>query len=235
MTEQRIIDRIRKMLALANDLAASENEREVALRMAYNLLAKYNLELEDVQHKAKEEPRINNSNVCFGMPWVRLVSRSIAELFFCHHYVGEKINSTQITHHFIGKESNAITAAVMADWITKSILKECRARYKYNLSADSRSFASGAAERLYERIQEMRKEAEQANSGGDGKSLVLASVYRTEADANTRFLAEQGIKLRTLKGRSTSYGANAYGAGREFGNTINLNRQVGQAPVARLK
>lgn len=234
MTEQRIIDRIRKMLALANDLAASENERETALRMAYNLLAKYNLDLADIHDKTREEPRINNANVCFGMPWVRRVSRSIAELFFCRHYVGEKINSTQITHHFVGKESNAITAAVMADWITKSILKECRARFKYNLSADSRSFASGAAERLWERIQEMRKEAEQENRG-DGKSLVLASVYRTEADANAQFLAETGIQLKSLKARSTSYSASAYGAGREFGNSINLNRQVGQAPVARLK
>ena len=41
----RALARVRKMLALANDAAATEGERENALRMAHATLAKYNLEL----------------------------------------------------------------------------------------------------------------------------------------------------------------------------------------------
>jgi hypothetical protein len=232
MSEQRIIERIRKMLALANDLAASEQERETALRMAYKLLAQHNLQVSDVEVKA--EPRVDNVNVCFGMPWVRRLSNEVAKLFFCKYYFGAKVNTTQIKHHFVGRESNAITAAVMADWITKAILKECRTHYKWNLCAESRAFATGAVDRLCERISEMRKEAENQNRG-DGKSLVLADVYRTELEANTDFLKSQGVSLRNARTRTKDVDASAYGHGRAFGGTINLNRQVAQKPTALLR
>src|SRR5690348_12462268 len=167
---EKIVDRIRKMLNLANDLAATEAERETALRMAYNLLAKYNLELADVQDKSKQEKRVDNENICFGMPWVRQLSSAIAGLFFCEYYFdAHKVNATQIRHHFVGKESNAVTAAVMADWITKSILKQCRALYKHNLCTESREFATGASQRLRERIREMKEQAT-ATGASDGKA-----------------------------------------------------------------
>lgn len=48
MTEEKIINRIKKMMALANDKAASDGERENALRMSYALMARHNLEMSDV-------------------------------------------------------------------------------------------------------------------------------------------------------------------------------------------
>jgi len=37
--ENKVLERVKKMIALGNDSAATEAERETALRMAYNLLA----------------------------------------------------------------------------------------------------------------------------------------------------------------------------------------------------
>lgn len=47
----KIINRVKKMMALANDPAASDGERENALRMSYAILAKYNLDMTDVEGK----------------------------------------------------------------------------------------------------------------------------------------------------------------------------------------
>jgi len=56
--ENKVLERVKKMIALGNDAAATEAERETALRMAYNLLAKYNLSMsdlpEDESHEARE-------------------------------------------------------------------------------------------------------------------------------------------------------------------------------------
>lgn len=233
----KIVDRIRKMLNLANDLGTTEAERETALRMAYNLLAKYNLELADVQHKGQEEKRINNENICFGMPWVRTLSNAIAGLFFCEYYFERrKVNATQMRHHFVGKESNAITAAVMADWVTKSILKQCRTLYKHNLCTESREFATGAAQRLCERIREMKRQATAPQAASDNKALVLADVYQLEQSANALFLRQTGVIVKVMPSRAKgAAGSDAYDRGRAFGNTINLNRQVAKAPTGLLR
>jgi hypothetical protein len=56
MTEDKILSRIQKMLALANDLAATEGERDNALRMAYNLMAKHNLDMVTVEARNPTSP-----------------------------------------------------------------------------------------------------------------------------------------------------------------------------------
>lgn len=222
---EKILTKIKKMLALANDLAASEGERDNALRMAYKLLAKHNLSMMDVDNHGKPEPRIDADNKCFGMPFARSVSNSIAKLFFCQCYAGQKINGTQIIYHFVGKESNATTAMLLSDWIIKSILKECRARYKHNLSPLSRAFALGASTTLMQRVDELMVVADKAY-GEPGTGMVLASLYRTEQTANDDFIAASGVKLKTKNLRSASVNTAAYGAGKDFGHTINLDKQL---------
>jgi hypothetical protein len=94
MAEDKIFERIKKMLALANDLAASEGERENALRMAYNTMAKYNLDMAAVEAHGKkaEEQRINFQNDSWSWLWARQVNQIIGRLFFCKYYYGRSIN-----------------------------------------------------------------------------------------------------------------------------------------------
>lgn len=69
--EDRILERVRKMLALANDEAATEGERDNALRMAHNLLMKHQLSMEDVENHAKDkdDPRGHFKGDGWSMPW----------------------------------------------------------------------------------------------------------------------------------------------------------------------
>lgn len=230
MIEEKIIVRIQKMLALANDLAATEGERDNALRMAYNLMAKYNLDIAKVEAHGKksEEPRINFRNDSWSWLWAKQVNQIVGRLFFCKYYYGEAINGTQCHHHFVGRESNAMTAAVMADYIVNSILKEGRKIGKQNTSPITRSFCVGAMHSLDIRVRQIiaEKEKELQGSATPGTALVLASFYKTEQDANALWLAENVGKLKSNKVRASRVEGDAYAAGSEYGKKINLSAQV---------
>ena len=227
MTEEKIVNRIRKMLALASDNAASEGERDNALRMAYNLMAKYNIDQSKVESVEEQERRVNYDITGWSMLWAVHIHNVIAPLFFCKYYRGRKINGTKLEHHFVGKESNAVTASYMATFIVTSVLKEGRANGWHNLSAEMRSFDLGVVHKLQERVTEIRKAAEQDSAGEPGTAIVLASLYKTELEANLAFLNNEGIGLKKAghRGRAAN-NIGAYQAGQEFGGSINLNRQV---------
>ena len=136
-----ILEKVKKLLALANNSGASEGERENALRMASGLLAKHNLDMADLDKHLEQEGREDHLNVTWSMQWALIISQQVAKLFFCKHYYGKKINGTKCEHHFVGKTSNATTAALMSEYIITSVLQECRKNWKHNLAPESRSFA----------------------------------------------------------------------------------------------
>jgi Protein of unknown function (DUF2786) len=222
----KAFDKIKKLLALANDERGNEQERETALRQAYSLMAKHNIDMADIEshgHKPSE-PRINFENDSWSWTWAKQTSMIVAELFFCKYYTSYKINGVKCRHHFVGLESNAMTAAVMADWIVYSIMKEGRKLHGGgNTSPGTRAFAIGAMHALHTRVQEIIKQT-QADAT-PGNALVLASLYQTEQDANEELLPDN---LRTKKARASKVDGAAYALGHAFGASINLNRQVGQ-------
>lgn len=230
MNTERVIERIKKLLALANDLAATEGERDNALRMAYATMAKYNIDMATVDEASrdKSEPRIDFKNDGWSWTWAKQVRNIIADLFMCKYYYSGKINGTQCHHHYVGRESNAMTAAVMADYVVDSILKEGRKIYKQNTAPGTRAFAVGAMHKLYARVKEIKaSQMQQTEAQSSGTALVLASLYQTEADANAAFiLATIGELGEARKSRQTRVDRDAYAAGREFGGRINLSAQI---------
>jgi hypothetical protein len=227
--ENKILTRVRKMLNIANNDAASEEERDTALQMSYRLLAKHNLAMIDVDaHTAqKEDPRDRFTLETYSMVWSKHVGNIVAELFFCKYYSGGKINTEKCRHYFVGKESNATTAMFMTEHIIKSIIKECRIRYKHALCPEARSFALGAINRLSARVKTLRTEADKEVEATPGTALVLANLYKTEYDANALVITNLGVKLSKGSGGKQSVKGAAYGAGKEYGNNISLAPQIG--------
>lgn len=228
MSQDKMVNKIKKLLALGNDLAATEGERDNALRMAYKLMTKHNVDMARVEafgHKVDEE-RINFENKSWSWTWAKQTNLIVADLFFCKYYYSFKINGTQCMHHYVGRESNAATAAAMADYVVNSILREGRKIYKQNTAPGTRAFAIGAMHKLHERVQEIkRQQAAESDAETSGTALVLASLYQTEADANEELMPAD---LRTKKARATRVNMTAYHEGKAFGESINLNLQVNE-------
>ncbi len=231
----RILDRIKKIMALANDRGATEGERDAAMFKVHEILAKYNLTMAeaDAHGITSEEKRtggaMDTGNRKFPHVWQRTVAGAIARLYFCDYFF-EHGDRQVIMHFFVGKQSNVFTAQEMTKYVITSIEKEAR-QSKREVMGDGtyeRNFAKGAAGVIRERCYEIRKNAEKKPAQTSScTALVLASVYDLENKANEKFIADQmkiSLKYSSMHQRSAHVAG--YEEGRDFGGRINLNTQL---------
>jgi hypothetical protein len=232
----RILSRVRKMMALANDAGATEGERDNALRAAHATLAKYNLDMAQVEAATgtKEEGREMQADSYLGRPWARVISLSIAQLYFCHYFSSGK--GRTVKHVFVGRTSNCITAKEMSKFIVEAVYKEAskygRSMFEGGEGASARAFATGAAHRIYDRCEKLRKEAEAPKA--TGTALVLANVYQLEAVGNQDFLKAKGVVLIEGKASKRSVRSQGFARGQVYGEGVSLHGQVGGTPRGRL-
>jgi hypothetical protein len=222
--ENKVLERVKKMIALGNDAAATEAERETALRMAYNLLAKYNLSISDLPSDQDNEARERQDVVISADRWARSLAQAVAKLFFCKYFYSGTGTSGKDKHCFVGRQSNVITARYMSEFLIKSVKREATGRYKSPTSPQGRSFCVGTVDSIRKRVEEMIKTDTESTPG---TALVLASLHQREADANSKWLKQAGLSLTTSKARAdNSLRASAFYDGREYGKTVSLNQQV---------
>lgn len=241
--QAKILKRVRKMMNLANNAGATEGERDNALRMAHSTLAKYNLDIAQVEDNLAsgdkqnaDEPRERMNKVYHGTVWTRQISMAVAQLFFCSYFY-QRLgpNTDKAQHSFVGRHSNAVTAQGMSEYLVTSVHREAQ-QYMRAVGGNYkqyRAFAQGAMHRIVMRCDALRREsaqqtAEVAAPKQPGMALVLASVYEKEQQANKMFLERQGLgEIRVAKGGHRN--ANDLGAkiaGARYGEGISLNRQI---------
>lgn len=236
---ERVLARVAKMLRLANDAAASEGERNNALRMAHATLQKHNLSLAEAEERAgtgaaPAETRIHRSVELRGT-WTRRVANAVAYLLYCR-CLYLRVGRVQRLY-FVGRESNVRTCIMMVEYLVNSIKREARAAYKrdtgmmlmpasvaarlgVSASGFERSFAKGAANSISLRCAKLRDEAE--NGPSNSRALVL---YQSEDQLNQHYLDKMGVEKRTAKNRER-YPGYGYRQGYEYGDSIPLNKQV---------
>src|SRR4051812_42543559 len=90
---EKVIARIQKMLARSKtDRGASEAEAETAMKLAQELMAKYNLDMAVIEaaSAAKDAPveRVRDEVKGRAMyKWQRQLARYVAEANFCYHLI----------------------------------------------------------------------------------------------------------------------------------------------------
>lgn len=232
---ERILERVRKLMRLANDPAAAEGERDNALRMAHATLAKHNLSMSEAEAAGAEPEEERTVGPLYGRnhPWTRTVATGIAKLFFCEYFY-VPLKGAQVIHYFVGRQSNVITANEMQKYITKSIDREAQAyaRRSGGGGSDWRSFCKGAALKVYWRCDQIQKDATKPPhvqaSAAPGTAIVLASVYEKEHEANKAFIANMGGEPpKVAKDRQRKPRFDALQAGMEYAETLSLQHQIG--------
>lgn len=231
--QEKIIDRVKKMMALANCSGAAEGERDNALRMAYNLLAKHNLSMSQVEtsNSTPAEQRESQKATFVVYPWARSIASLVGSLFFCNYYFMRHGEGKQASHVFIGKVSNAATAQYMSEFVVKSVCREAARLYGSAIAPEARCFAIGVVRKLQERVNEIKtslnKEID-SEQKVTGTALAIVNLDKAEKEANALWLAEQGVKLRTSASRQKGVtDSDAYHAGKDFGARVSLSPQVG--------
>jgi hypothetical protein len=239
MDMQKIVERVKKMLEMAKGKAeGGEHERENAMRMVHAYLAKYNLDMATVegsksqQARKQEEseggPRTHHPHQFFGRPWARCAAAAVADLCFCMYLYRSARVSKDCTHLFIGRTANAVTASYLAEYVCVSIHQEGRRRQRREGLSNPwfLDFAWGAAMIVQERCKLLKQSAGQKVNGSAGTELVLMDYYKSERAANADYQQVAFPRLKTGSMGKGVRGTGGYAEGREYGSTINLNRQM---------
>jgi hypothetical protein len=226
----RALNRVRKMLALGRDAGATEGERDNALRAAYATMAKYNLDMLEVDAaKAEDDPRAESRETFLGLPWCQRISHAVAELLFCKYVVSNKHNGGRYdkAHAFIGKRSNALTAIELSRYLCDSVHREAvRAQRAAGEGYPFyRSFGLGAAARIRERCRALRADGllPKGRPRPPGTALVLASLYERERLANDAVTASIYPVLGRARGGKRTVLGEAHDAGKRYGGALSLS------------
>lgn len=202
MVDEKIVDRIRKVLALA-DRAGTEGEALAAQARADAMMKEYGIEMATIEMTGgKGEGRAQDGAEVVGLgreDWSRDLMDAIAEANFCSAFAksegDRKLKLTGFT--IFGRKSAVITTQLMFHYLYRTVIRLSRAE-----KGSQRFFRFGCAERITQRIrdrhvaalEEQRKAVQDAarapsgaSSTGNALVVVLEDYERSERDANNDF------------------------------------------------
>lgn len=227
----KILDRLKKMLALANNAGATEGERDTALSMVHNIMAKYNLDMAEIEaHHSKgkvDDNVVIDSEVFYGRPWAISIAHSVATLMFCTYFSTRSTVKNMAGHNFVGTSANVMAAKMMAKFLIEGTLFEARrqSRELGEGSAWRRSFGMGASHKIYHRCAALK--AETAQAPVPGTALVLTDVYKAAEARNELAIRSFGVELRSAPSRAKkTANTEAYTRGAAHGSKVNLGQNI---------
>lgn len=213
-----IQEKIRKLLAKANNTACTVEEAQAFNAKAYELMEKHNIDRATID-KEKEAVRTHLTLQVVVRPWSSYVLHGLCHLYFCKWYYTRVGRTDTVT--LVGEESNVAVCHALAVMILRAIQQEARA------TGGGRSFMTGAGTTIYQRAFVMRpKEALAAPASSNARALVV--LADSETQANAQYIAKlTGGGLR--KTRSTGAkvrDSGAFGAGQAYGKTLPMRQNL---------
>jgi len=226
MADTSIVDKIKKLLALAT--SSNENESTAAAEKASLLLAQYNLSLADLGPNHQEE--IDESRVettSKFVTWKMILLSGIAEANGCN----AMRNSYTGSMFLVGTSTNLTVCTHLYEYLSQAI--ERRANYRKGNGrglAYLNAFRVGCATRLRQRLLEQKQEMEESGIPGVGDAaatpaIVVRSMFEKNQQAIAKYLETLGGKVKKRTGSQISSEA-GFNTGYEVGDQISLHKQV---------
>lgn len=228
MNNERIIRKLKALLARTT--SHNEHEAATAMRQLHLMLAKYNLDITDVQAEDNPIGEEKTSKV-YCRPWKKYVGMYIAKLYFCRFYY-TYMGKSKSVYTFVGTESNRLFATHIFNMIIKTVERESRkaSREKYGREVCSfvNSFWLGAQDRIIERCEELITAAKEGTlQDEEGNTLpALLSVYENNELMISDWLKEN-LNLTSKKQRQhSSTDHTGYIKGQDTGDKVQLSRTL---------
>lgn len=225
MTTDKIIDRIAKLLALADEKSGgTEAEREAAQDAAQKLMLKHNIEYARVsgsKRSAEGDVEADHQvNITGAMnQWKVQLYWATSEPLFVKvlRYKTAKHGARLL---FIGRPDNVKFVATLCEHLIPWLEAECKTASKieernrngafFNPRAFKRAFMEAAVWKIGSRLHAVR-----------ASSNVGTDLIRNEDAANARKLEEMGIKVKIARVGGTS-DRSGHAAGREAGGRADI-------------
>lgn len=217
MDPKKILKKIKALLARADE-SRNDNahEREVAMRQAQKMMDEHGVSVMEAEHGDGSER--GRTGTMTTNPWKRWIATALGPLYGVTVY--NEQNQMLVR---VGSETNREIHKSMCEYVYRSIEREAKGLKGMGRKYIN-SFKNGASVSVCSKAKEMLAQRQEQP---EGKGLMVLEYYKQELDKNYAFLAEDGIELRHRNHKGHVGDREGYNHGKEFGNGISLNDQIG--------
>ncbi|SFY07790.1 DUF2786 domain-containing protein [Azotobacter vinelandii] len=220
MDKQKVLDKVAKLMALANSSGAAPNEVETALRQARALMAKYNLNTQAIQASLVEEASVPTNTQRSPKDWLHSLALTCSTAFDCSYlsYIHPRLGwSFKFLGKGVGPELAAYAYSSLFHQLQKARREHVAQQSRCQLKTKRRRgqlFAEGW-------IRAVAQKVNQFATGMDSATREQVTAYLSLHHPNLR---KSAIKSTPAK----SHDKNSLAAGWQEGQNAQLRRGVGQ-------
>lgn len=224
----RIIDKIRKLLALAN--SSNEHEAALAASHAQRLLSAHNLAMADIESEQKPQSADKvEATVSKTLPkWVRHLSAGVCTAFDCqgiHHPATGKLT-------FIGVGADVQIAAYTFSYLDKTVRRLCSNYMKHH-----------ANENIPNRHRELMRQSYYLGAVSTINLTLREQKVQTPITPGALVPIKEGLikkamsdigPTRTVRSRKSYIDSHAYTKGQEDGQQVGIHKGIsGNTPSTK--
>lgn len=239
MTDNEVREKIRKLLALAHNEGAADNEAETAMRQAEKLMRKHKIDLAAIHQSSGQKPiyKWTTAFVPTSYPkpvnqcplWFQWVGVGIGKLTDVRVQVLSKRNpNREMGLSFEGDEVDIEYAVWLAERIREEIRIKAAMYNAPGANSDERwanreEFRHAMARRIKARLEALRAEQEKAlkEATPTGTALVLVNDKIAQRDVQFGKQEYSNKKRSHIRG-----GFEAHHAGMQAGEQVSLHREL---------
>jgi hypothetical protein len=231
MIDASIIEKIQKLRAITQQRGATEQEAIAAQQAMFTLLAKHNLEISQIPDDEPSRPDSTINAESTERPskvWQQLLYTAVATLNFSQCF------TLRGSINIVGTRANRIATFEMAGYLIQTV-ERLAEEAAAEVPGDERrrfrhSFSEGCANRIYERLEQMRLAAQAGRmKAADPNSLLpaLADLYQSSRARVDDFITVHFGKLHHRTHYASAGHNGGYVTGYNAGDRVGLHRQVG--------
>lgn len=220
MEKLPIIDKIKKLLALAN--SSNEHEAALAASHAQRLLSEHNLAIADIEgaNKPDKADKIETSVAKTLPKWLRHLSGGVSYAFDCqaiHHPTTGKMT-------FIGISADVQVAAYTFIYLDRTLRTLCSSYMKQNITTVitnrhrelmRQSYFLGAVSTINKRLKEQKVQT----------PITTGALVLVKEGLIRQAMSEIG-NIRTMHSRRSYINTDAYSRGQADGGEVGISQGI---------
>lgn len=229
-----LVRKIRALMAKAEG-TTNEHEAEAFAAKVQELLAKHNLSIDMMREEARDDVGVHYFNNEWKSPARKALFWAVCRFYMCKGIGPGRGSSTWTV---VGRKHNVVVAIEMSRYLVSTVLRLSNEHGKRTGATGAQviDYRRGAFQRLSERLDQMRKDAVEAEApkwNADGNPGNLPALVTSEKALINAALAATGVKVVNKNIKITHKTDHAM-AGRAAAENIGIQRQVHGGGAGRL-
>ena len=231
MTPNPILDKIKKLLAVANDKGATEDEAATAMRLASGMMAKHGIRHEDIPATGETPKATRRRSMQQLRPYEVDAYQAAGVLYGCDLVMYDR---GKAGIEFIGRPMNIEAAEMTAQWLMQQIERFYKEALPRGLSVAARAefrrtFKQACASRIVTRafkiMADVKRDDKTAMEFSGSTALVVVNHFALLHQENRSVMNE--MALRVSRSRPKKLGSGTI-AGWAAGDRVKLRQEIKQ-------